>query len=128
VADVDAIPTGLLLSDDLIFTSRIVGTARALGLRLTVERNSAGLVELARSNPPRCVILDLDNPGLDLQALVASLNTVLPRPRIVAYGPHVNAELLHNARSAGCDRVLPRSKFVESLEAELPNWFGRDCD
>jgi hypothetical protein len=68
------------------------------------------------------VIVDLDNPGLDLPALMGALGEIDPRPRVVAYGPHVNAELLHAARVAGCDPVLPRSKFVEQLETELPNW------
>ena len=32
---------GLLLSDDLIFTSRIIGTARALGLEVRQARTPA---------------------------------------------------------------------------------------
>jgi DNA-binding NarL/FixJ family response regulator len=81
-------------------------------------------VALARATPPRCIIVDLDNPGLDLPALLAALREAGLRPRVVAYGPHVNAELLHAARAAGCDPVLPRSKFVEQLEKELPGWLG----
>jgi DNA-binding NarL/FixJ family response regulator len=117
-------PTGLLLSDDLIFTSRIVGTARGLGLSLLAARSADGLVELAQRSPPRCVIIDLDNPALDLPALLHSLKEIAPRLRVVAYGPHVDAERLRAARAAGCDLVLPRSKFVEQLEKELPGWFA----
>jgi CheY-like chemotaxis protein len=116
---------GLLLSDDLIFTSRIVGTARALGLTLVAGRSGAELLELALLSPPPCVIVDLDNPGLALPEMVRALGQISPRPRIVAYGPHINAEKLHGARVAGCDTVLPRSKFVEQLANELPGWFGR---
>jgi len=117
-------PQGLLLSDDLIFSSRIAGAARARGLSLTVCRTPAELVPAARRLTPRCLIVDLDNPGLDLQALLTELAAIEPRPRVVAYGPHVNAALLHDARAAGCDPVLPRSKFVEQLEAEMSNWFA----
>lgn len=116
--------SGLLLSDDLIFTSRICGVARGTGRALAAARSSAELVDMARRSPPRCVIVDLDNPGLDLPALIAALGEIAPRPRVVAYGPHVNAELLHAARVAGCDPVLPRSKFVERLEVELPYWLA----
>jgi hypothetical protein len=31
---------------------------------------------------------------------------------------------LSAARAAGLDRVMPRSKFVASLEAELPGWLS----
>jgi len=117
-------PQGLLLSDDLIFTSRIVGTARGLGLTLAAARSAEGLVKLARRSPPRCAIVDLDNPGLDVSALLHALREIAPEVRVVAYGPHVNAELLRDARAAGCDPVLPRSKFVEQLEVELPRWLG----
>jgi DNA-binding NarL/FixJ family response regulator len=124
VPDAPPQPTGLLLSDDLIFTSRIVGTARGLGLSLLAGRTAESLVELARRSPPRCAILDLDNPGLDLPALLHSLKEIAPGLRVVAYGPHVDAERLRAARAAGCDLVLPRSKFVEQLEKELPGWFA----
>jgi hypothetical protein len=70
------------------------------------------------------VIVDLDNPGLDLEVLMTALREIAPAPRVVAYGPHVNAELLRAARLAGCDLVLPRSKFVEQLETDLSNWFA----
>jgi DNA-binding NarL/FixJ family response regulator len=117
-------PQGLLLSDDLIFSSRIAGAASARGLSLTVSRTAAELVQSAHRLTPRCLIIDLDNPGLDLAALMGELRRMNSTARVVAYGPHVNAALLHDARAAGCDPVLPRSKFVEQLESEMPNWFA----
>jgi hypothetical protein len=44
-------------------------------------------------------------------------------PRVVAYGSHVDTATLRAAREAGCDPVLPRSKFVEELPSALPHWF-----
>ena len=44
---------GLLLSDDLIFTSRITGTARDLGLTIQAARTPEALLALARQAPPR---------------------------------------------------------------------------
>ena len=36
-------------------------------------------------------------------------------PTIIGYGSHVDTATLKAARDAGCDVVLPRSKFVEEL-------------
>lgn len=115
--------TGLVLSDDLMFASRITGTARALGLSFKVARSPDVLKELAQQQPPRCVILDLANAGATIGALVESLRSAdADRPFLVAYGSHVDAATLQRARDAGCDVVLPRSKFVEELPAKLAEW------
>jgi CheY-like chemotaxis protein len=116
---------GLLLSDDLMFTSRITGTARGLGLDVRPARSAGVLRELARQQAPRCVLLDLSNPGLDAADLLAWLKAqCMPPPFVVAYGSHVDAATLHAAREAGCDVVLPRSKFVEDLPRLLPEWLA----
>jgi CheY-like chemotaxis protein len=119
-------PLGLLLCDDLIFTSRITGTARALGLTVKVARSADLLVEQAREQTPRCVLIDLGNPGLDLPELLRRLGEACrPSPRIVAYGSHVDTATLRAAREAGCDPVWPRSKFVEELPQALPEWLAQ---
>src|SRR5262249_22181669 len=78
---------GVLLCDDLIFTSRVTGTARALGLELRIARNVAALDEIAKQQAPACVILDLHNPGLDVRALVAALRQG-SACTVVGYGSH----------------------------------------
>src|SRR5438045_2544434 len=99
-------PPGLLLCDDLIFVSKVTGTARALGLEVKASRNANALLELARQTSPCCVLIDLHNPGLDLPQLLAELHRICPTPpRVVAYGSHVEAATLHAARLAGCDPV-----------------------
>jgi CheY-like chemotaxis protein len=115
-------PVGLLLSDDLMFISRITGVARDLGLQIRSARSADALLSLARQQPPRCVIVDLANPGLVLADLIRGLGE--PRLRVVAYGSHVDTESLRAARAAGCDPVLPRSKFVEELPTALPDWLS----
>jgi len=117
-------PLGLLLSDDLIFISRIVATASAKGLNLKSARSTAALLTLARQQRPYCVIVDLANPGLILPELLQELAEVCePLPRVVAYGSHVDTDTLRAARVAGCDPVWPRSKFIEELARALPEWF-----
>lgn len=120
---------GLLLCDDLIFTSRVTGTARALGLTVRAARSSDALLEQARQAQPRCVLVDLANPGLDLPGLIRALGQACGTPpRIVAYGSHVDTETLRAARAAGCDPVLPRSKFIEELPHALPRWLAGSGD
>ena len=122
-------PLGLLLSDDLIFTSRITATARALGLTIKAARSVEALEALARQQAPSGVLVDLGNPGLDVPDLIARLRAVCPvMPRLVAYGSHVDAAGLRAARAAGCDIVLPRSAFVEQLPAALPEWLASSSD
>jgi CheY-like chemotaxis protein len=117
--------SGLLLSDDLLFASRVTGEARALGLSIKPARSVEQIVELARQEGPSCVLIDLAFPGLVLAELFRRLGeTCDPTPRVVAYGSHVDTEGLRAARAAGCDPVLPRSKFVEELPRALPAWLA----
>ncbi len=116
---------GILLCDDLIFTSRIVGTAKALGLTLRTAKTIAELRRLVQETPPRCVILDLQVAGADIDELAREATTLTPRPILIGYGSHVDAATLKRARDAGLDVVWPRSKFVAELEASLPQWFGQ---
>jgi CheY-like chemotaxis protein len=114
---------GLVLSDDLIFTSRIAGAARSQGLTVRAARSVEALEGLLRQQTPSCLILDLANPGLTVPDLLARVREACdPMPRVVAYGSHVDAAGLHAARAAGCDIVLPRSAFVEALATQLPLW------
>jgi CheY-like chemotaxis protein len=113
----------LLLSDDLIDTSRIVGAGRDRGVTIQWARHLGGLATLARQEAPRLVLVDLANPGLSVADLLGVLRQVCPAmPRVVAYGPHVDAAGLRAARQAGCDVVLPRSAFLEELSSRLPEW------
>jgi DNA-binding NarL/FixJ family response regulator len=114
---------GILLCDDLIFTSRIDGTAKALGLTLRVVKIAQDVARISVQSPPRCVILDLNAPGLAIDDLMRELAELTPKPFVVGYGSHVDTATLKRARDAGCDVVWPRSKFVDELAAALPLWF-----
>jgi CheY-like chemotaxis protein len=114
----------LLLSDDLLFRSRITGTAEALALKVAVARTAEDLLRLAEQYRPSCVLIDLHNPGLAIADAVTRLKQLQPAPRIIAYGSHVDAATLRQAREAGCDRVLPRSQFVDELPRALATWMS----
>ena len=115
--------TGIMLCEDLIFYSRVAATAQAAGLTVRQSKTPTAVMELARLDPPGGVILDLHHEGLDLPRFLAEVQEVCPvMPRTVAFGSHVQAEVLRAARHAGCDLVLPRSQFVKELEANLATW------
>ncbi len=114
--------TGLLLSDDLIFTSRITGIGRDQGIVIRFAKSPEAILDLAREAPPNCVIVDLSNPGLIIGEFVAALKQSSPAPTVVAYGSHVDTATLKAARAAGCDYVMPRSQFVEALPRDLAAW------
>lgn len=114
---------GLMICDDLIFTSRVTATARAYGQTVKIARSAEVAERITAENRPVCVLVDLHTPGLDLPAFLTRLTEQNPnRPRIVAYASHVDTERLKAARAAGCDQVLPRSQFVRQLETELVGW------
>ena len=113
---------GILLSRDLIFTSKVTGTARALGHRVLV----AGDVSLASAMiaqwSPRVVFVDLAAGDLAQPAALLALRKQAGEATpFVAFGSHVDVDSLAAARAAGCDPVLPRSRF----SAELPDLIRR---
>ena len=89
---------GLLLSDDMIFTSRITGTARDLGLVVKPARSIEGLHALIRQQTPDCIIVDLAHPELQIAALHAG-----SAQHLFAHAPSGRLRLAHRYRypSAG---------------------------
>jgi DNA-binding NarL/FixJ family response regulator len=113
---------GYMLSDDLMFTSRVRAIARAAKLEVQNARSIDQLSKLMAATTPRCIIIDLQNPGMSISDLMQALPQ--PRPFVVGYGSHVDTATLQAARDAGCNLVLTRSKFVDELDKSLPNWFA----
>jgi len=113
--------TGLLLCKDLFFSSKVTGTAEALGLKVDVLEDSVQLAEKLTEFSCRCLILDLAMPGLNVAEVVESLPAE-NRPVVIAFGSHVLTELLQSAREAGCDEVMPKSQFVSTLAKILKQY------
>lgn len=122
-------PAGLLLSRDLIFTSKVTGTARALGHRVMVAGNSALAASMIEQWRPKVVFVDLAAGDLvSPPALVAYQKAAGPATPFVAFGSHVDTQALADAKAAGCDPVLPRSKFSAELPALIRRYFGDGPD
>src|SRR5271166_2650228 len=120
----DTGPTGLLLSRDLIFTSKVTGTARDLGHRVLVAGTSSLALAMIEQWQPRVVFIDLTAGDLVAPvALVAYQELAGPGTAFLAFGSHVDTEALAAARAAGCDPVMPRSKFSAYLPELIRRYF-----
>ena len=119
-------PTGLLLSRDLIFTSKVTGTARALGHRVLVAGNVALASTMIEQWRPQVVFVDLAAGELALApALLAFRKIAGPDTAFVAFGSHVDTDALAAAKDAGCDPVLPRSRFSADLPDLIRQYFEK---
>jgi hypothetical protein len=56
--------------------------------------------------------LDLGDPAIELIQTAKTHDPALP---VLAFGAHVATALLHAARQAGADFVMPRSMFTSNL-------------
>jgi CheY-like chemotaxis protein len=117
-------PTGILLSRDLIFTSKITGTARALGYRVLVAGNVALASSMLQQWTPKVVFVDLSAGDLVSVPALTAYKSAAPDTPFVAFGSHVDTVALDSARAAGCDPVLPRSKFTAELPELIRRFFG----
>ena len=108
---------GLILTRELFFGSKVTGTAAALGFRIEMVGEVAQVRErlAALGSSCRCLFVDLSLPGLSLDELMDVLGACDVRPKVIAFGAHVHADRLEAARQAGCDEVLPHSRFSASL-------------
>ena len=119
-------PTGLLLSRDLIFTSKIKGTATELGYAITVAGADSQARSMIETYRPQVVLVDLTaGPIAAPPALIAYQKIAGPDVWFVAFGSHVDVDALTAARTAGCHEVLPRSRFAADLPALMRRYFSR---
>ncbi|MEX0701661.1 MAG: hypothetical protein WD069_06145 [Planctomycetales bacterium] len=111
----------LLVSRDLLFVSRVEGAARRIGVRCDAVDDAAQAAAKLAPGDFALVLCDLTAPGTvaDLIAAISAAATTQPRPRVIAFGPHVHVARLEEARAAGCDEVLTRGKFDATLDAIL---------
>jgi CheY-like chemotaxis protein len=102
--------------DDLMFLSRVREVASALDVEVRAMRGVRDLVEACRHRPS-AVLVDLDSPRLPSTEALAALQAdpeLDPIP-VVGFFSHIHPERAVEARAQGCDRVLPRSAFVQEL-------------
>ena len=105
--------TLIALVDDLLFQAKIRQTAAPRGVEVHFVKTPAEAD--ARWSDPAVAVVDLHLAGTEPLAAIRVLRANHPEASIIAYGSHVEADLLAQARAAGCTTVLPRSALMQSL-------------
>ena len=110
----------IVLIDDLFFQAKLLETAKQTGTTVETVATGDQLVKSAAANPTALIIVDLNARQGALEA-IEKLGTNAPgNPRrIIAFLSHVQTDLAERARAAGCQDVMPRSKFTQNLAAIL---------
>jgi hypothetical protein len=122
----EAGPHGLLLSRDLIFTTKINATAAELGYQIQVAGDAKLAGSLIAERRPRVVFIDLTAEDLCApSALRVYRELAGPEAWFIAFGPHVDAAALAAAKAAGCQIAIPRSKFASELPELIRQYFSR---
>lgn len=102
----------VMLTSNLMDRSRIEGIATAHGLVLEPVSTAAGL-EQSLGRSPVQVLIDLAHPEAE-QAISAAAAY-----RVVAFGPHVDADAMARARMLGADQVMSRSAFFRQSDSVI---------
>ena len=110
----------LVLADDLIWSTRLVETLRAIGVEPVAARGRASFeAGLVRADG---VIVDLTARGYDgVEAIGRARAAGI---RVLAVGQHDDQELRRRALAAGAERVYAYRKLFEDGPATLAAWVG----
>ena len=106
------------LIDDLFFQSKVLETARHLGVTLSICATADALAGELRQGSPRLVVIDL-NAGSNAVDAIGIAKSSAPGVPLVAFLSHVQTDLAESARAVGGAEVLPRSKFTRDLATIL---------
>jgi hypothetical protein len=117
--------TGLLVSRDLIFTTKIKGTAIELGYAMLVASTQAQAESMIATYRPPVVLVDLTSGEMaESAALKAYKDLAGANSWLIAFGPHVDSDALAAAKTVGFQVVLPRSTFTSKLPEFLRQYFN----
>jgi len=104
------------LVDDIFFQAKLLETARQLGVEVRACATAEALdAEIAKA-PPRLAVVDLNAHSEPFKALERLSGAAIPS---IAFLSHVQTDLAERARAAGCNEVMPRSKFTQNLATIL---------
>jgi CheY-like chemotaxis protein len=106
--------------DDLFFIAKIQETARKLGIKVNFVKNEkdtvAQMLALPEEERPALIVFDLNSVSAKPLTLIPKLKAKLKRATsIVGFLSHLQGELKAKAIEAGCDTVMPRSAFSQTL-------------
>lgn len=110
--------------DDIFFVGKLQGTARQVDVSLTTVSAADFDLESLRKDTPALVIFDLNTTSGNAVELIRRLKADAETATVPVLGfySHVQVELQRAAQEAGCEQVLPRSKFTTTLPALLKQY------
>jgi hypothetical protein len=106
--------------DDLFFQAKIQETARKLGIKVEFVKGDkeavARLIDVPEGAKPTLVVFDLNNLNAKPLSLIPKFKTKFKKATsIIGFLNHLQGDLKAKAVEAGCDTVMPRSAFSQSL-------------
>jgi hypothetical protein len=106
--------------EDLFFLAKIQETARKLGVKVEFikgdKESVARLTDLPEAERPALLVFDLNNLNAKPMTLIPKLKTKLKKATsIIGFLNHLQGDLKMKAIEVGCDTVMPRSAFSQSL-------------
>lgn len=106
--------------EDLFFQAKISETARKLGIKVEFIKGDkdsiARLLDLPEGERPTLLVFDLNNLNAKPLVLIPKFRAKLKKATsIIGFLSHLQGDLKLKAVEAGCDTVMPRSAFSQSL-------------
>jgi hypothetical protein len=106
--------------DDLFFQAKIQETARKLGVKVEFAKGDkevvARLIGTSEEERPSLLVFDLNNLNAKPMTLIPKFKAKFKKATsIVGFLNHLQGDLKMKAVEAGCDTVMPRSAFSQSL-------------
>ncbi|MGD0732618.1 MAG: response regulator [Terracidiphilus sp.] len=106
--------------DDLFFQAKIQETSRKLGVKVEFVKGDkdavAKITDLPDADRPALLVFDLNNLNAKPMTLIPKFKAKLKKATsIVGFLNHLQGDLKLKAVEAGCDTVMPRSAFSQSL-------------
>ena len=116
----DTAPVILLVSDDMIFPSRVKEALRPLDFALRVAATENAALDAMKALPaPVAVLVNLTARRYEGTSVVRALKALPDAPPVLAFAGHVEKEKHQAAREAGADMVAANSSVSLHLAALL---------
>jgi len=103
---------------------------RVIPLTEPLEGSDAIFIRSIVNNQPRLLIFDLQSKKIPWQRWIRILKTsaATRRTPVLAYGPHVDEEALHQAGQSGADEVFSRGKFTATFTKICMSYLQQETD
>ncbi len=106
--------------EDLFFLAKIQESARKLGVKVEFPKGDkeavARILDAPEAEKPALLVFDLNNLNAKPMALIPKFKSKFKKAvSIIGFLNHLQGDLKLKAIEAGCDTVMPRSAFSQSL-------------